>query len=59
MPNMSGVRNDAQHTLTVDRRIALGVKERRTFTCTCGESFGLQYDAPARALYRAHRKASA
>ena len=54
---VSGVRHDDAHSLRVDRSIAPGAKEARTFWCTCGHKFSRQYDTLAIRLYRAHRKA--
>ena len=55
---VSGVRHDDAHSLRVNRTLPPGAREERTFWCTCGERFGAAFDSPARAAYRAHRKAA-
>src|SRR5699024_1318105 len=52
----SGVRNDAAHTLYVDRSLEPGEKQPRHFRCSCGKRLGFHPDYIGARLYREHRK---
>ena len=54
----SGVRNDAAHTLYVDRSLAPGEKQSRHFRCSCGKYLGFNPDYLGARFYRAHRKSA-